>query len=41
MNTTRRAILATENGLVFEGNAVGAEGETRGEFVFNTSTTGY
>jgi len=41
MNTTRRAILATENGLVFEGNAVGAEGETRGELVFNTSMTGY
>ncbi|HOD50347.1 MAG TPA: glutamine-hydrolyzing carbamoyl-phosphate synthase small subunit, partial [Candidatus Hydrogenedentes bacterium] len=33
--------LATENGLVFEGNAVGAEGETRGELVFNTSMTGY
>src|SRR3990172_3655960 len=36
-----KAILATENGLVFEGNAVGAEGEAYGELVFNTSMTGY
>ncbi|MBN2311703.1 MAG: glutamine-hydrolyzing carbamoyl-phosphate synthase small subunit [Candidatus Hydrogenedentes bacterium] len=36
-----KAILATENGLVLEGNAVGAEGEATGELVFNTSMTGY
>ena len=36
-----KAILATENGLVFEGRAVGASGETTGELVFNTSMTGY
>jgi carbamoyl-phosphate synthase small subunit len=36
-----KAILATENGLVFEGQAVGAQGETTGELVFNTSMTGY
>lgn len=37
----KRAILAIEDGNVFEGNAVGAEGETTGELVFNTSMTGY
>jgi len=37
----KKAMLATENGLVFEGRAVGAEGETTGELVFNTSMTGY
>ncbi|MEA3364747.1 MAG: glutamine-hydrolyzing carbamoyl-phosphate synthase small subunit [Candidatus Hydrogenedentes bacterium] len=37
----KKAILTTENGLVFEGHAVGAEGETTGELVFNTSMTGY
>ena len=36
-----KAILAIEDGTVFEGNAVGAEGETTGELVFNTSMTGY
>lgn len=36
-----KAILALENGAVFEGVAVGAEGETGGELVFNTSMTGY
>ena len=41
MNRTTKAILATENGLVLEGAAVGAEGETTGELVFNTSMTGY
>jgi carbamoyl-phosphate synthase small subunit len=35
------AILALEDGTVFEGRAVGAEGETFGEVVFNTSLTGY
>ena len=41
MNTKQRAILATENGLIFEGRAAGAEGETTGELVFNTSMMGY
>ena len=36
-----KAILALENGAVFEGRAVGAEGEAFGELVFNTSMTGY
>jgi carbamoyl-phosphate synthase small subunit len=36
-----KAILALEDGSVFEGNAVGAEGETFGELVFNTSMSGY
>ncbi len=35
------AILALEDGLVFRGRSVGAEGETFGELVFNTSMTGY
>src|SRR5690349_11451649 len=36
-----RAVLALENGLTYEGVAAGAEGETSGEVVFNTSLTGY
>ena len=35
------AILALENGTWFRGHAAGAEGETAGEVVFNTSMTGY
>jgi len=35
------ARLALAGGEVFEGTAVGAEGETVGEVVFNTSHTGY
>jgi carbamoyl-phosphate synthase small subunit len=35
------AILALEDGTWFKGLAVGAEGEARGEVVFNTSMTGY
>ena len=35
------AILALENGAWFRGVAAGAEGEARGEVVFNTSMTGY
>lgn len=35
------AILALENGVWFRGKAAGAEGETSGEVVFNTSMTGY
>jgi len=37
----KKAYLALENGLVFEGKAFGAEGEVYGEVVFNTSITGY
>jgi carbamoyl-phosphate synthase small subunit len=36
-----KAILALENGQVFEGVSIGAAGETSGEVVFNTSLTGY
>lgn len=35
------AILALENGTWFRGRAAGAQGETAGEVVFNTSMTGY
>ena len=35
------AILALENGLWYEGLTAGAQGETGGEVVFNTSMTGY
>src|SRR5580692_9344582 len=35
------AILALEDGTFFRGAAAGAEGEARGEVVFNTSLTGY
>src|SRR5688500_12726495 len=35
------AILALENGTWYRGVAAGAEGEARGEVVFNTSMTGY
>ena len=33
--------LALEDGTVFEGVSIGADGETDGEVVFNTSITGY
>ena len=35
------AILALADGTVFRGVSFGAEGETAGEVVFNTSMTGY
>jgi len=35
------ATLALEDGTIFHGLAAGAEGEARGEVVFNTSMTGY
>ncbi|MEK6767211.1 MAG: glutamine-hydrolyzing carbamoyl-phosphate synthase small subunit [Planctomycetota bacterium] len=38
---TRKAILALSDGKIFEGISFGAEGETSGEIVFNTSITGY
>ncbi len=37
----KRAILALEDGSYFVGYPLGAEGETSGEVVFNTSMTGY
>ncbi|WP_348758637.1 glutamine-hydrolyzing carbamoyl-phosphate synthase small subunit [Candidatus Methylocalor cossyra] len=38
---TTHALLALEDGTVFRGTAVGAEGCSVGEVVFNTSITGY
>ena len=37
----KTALLALEDGTVFWGTSIGAEGETFGEFVFNTGMTGY
>ncbi|EDP75626.1 glutamine-hydrolyzing carbamoyl-phosphate synthase small subunit [Hydrogenivirga sp. 128-5-R1-1] len=37
----KRAILALEDGTYFLGYSFGAEGETQGELIFNTSMTGY
>ena len=36
-----KALLVLADGMVFEGHGFGAEGETIGEVVFNTSMTGY
>jgi carbamoyl-phosphate synthase small subunit len=36
-----KAIIALEDGRIFEGKAFGARGERYGEIVFNTSMTGY
>ncbi|MHC9086216.1 glutamine-hydrolyzing carbamoyl-phosphate synthase small subunit [Luteimonas sp. RIT-PG2_3] len=38
---THTAILALEDGTVFEGRSVGADGLSVGEVVFNTAMTGY
>jgi carbamoyl-phosphate synthase small subunit len=35
------ALLALQDGTVFHGTSIGAEGQTIGEVVFNTSMTGY
>ena len=35
------AILALQDGTVFHGTSIGAEGQTIGEVVFNTAMTGY
>lgn len=35
------AVLALEDGSLFRGTAIGAEGSSSGEVVFNTSMTGY
>ncbi|NOT21813.1 MAG: glutamine-hydrolyzing carbamoyl-phosphate synthase small subunit [Nitrospiraceae bacterium] len=37
----RKALLALADGTLFEGRALGYEGETVGEVVFNTAMTGY
>ncbi|MGI9533777.1 MAG: glutamine-hydrolyzing carbamoyl-phosphate synthase small subunit [Thermodesulfobacteriota bacterium] len=37
----KKAVLATEEGLIFEGLGFGSEGEAFGEIVFNTALTGY
>ncbi len=37
----KKAILALADGMIFEGESFGSEGEAIGEVVFNTSMTGY
>jgi len=39
--SSKRAVLALEDGTVFEGTAFGSEGSRCGEVVFNTSMAGY
>ncbi len=41
MAVTKPALLALEDGTVFRGLSVGAEGKSVGEVVFNTAITGY
>jgi carbamoyl-phosphate synthase small subunit len=41
MKPAQKAILALEDGSVFEGRSFGSSGEKAGEVVFNTSMTGY
>jgi carbamoyl-phosphate synthase small subunit len=41
MSESKMAILILEDGRTFRGQSFGAEGETFGEMVFNTSMTGY
>jgi len=42
VNATRdKAVLALEDGTVFEGRTFGRQGETTGEVVFNTALCGY
>ncbi|WP_250655163.1 glutamine-hydrolyzing carbamoyl-phosphate synthase small subunit [Alkalimarinus coralli] len=38
---TKPAILALEDGSIFKGVSIGANGQSSGEVVFNTSMTGY
>ena len=38
---TDQAVLALEDGSVFLGRSIGAEGKTVGEVVFNTAMSGY
>ena len=39
--TNREAVLALADGTIFRGIAIGAEGQSIGEVVFNTALTGY
>ncbi len=41
MKPVQKAILASEDGSIFEGRSFGSPGENAGELVFNTSMTGY
>jgi carbamoyl-phosphate synthase small subunit len=41
MTSKQKAVLALEDGIVFEGRSFGFCGEKTGEVVFNTSMTGY
>jgi len=41
MTVTAPAVLALEDGTVFRGVAIGADGTATGEVVFNTAMTGY
>ncbi len=41
MNVSKKAILVLEDGRTFEGVSFGADGESFGEMVFNTSMSGY
>jgi carbamoyl-phosphate synthase small subunit len=41
VSLSREAILALEDGSLFRGVAIGADGASSGEVVFNTSMTGY
>lgn len=36
-----KAILALEDGTIFEGNSIGIQGVSAGEVIFNTAMTGY
>jgi len=38
---SKSAVLALQDGTIFRGTSVGAEGQTIGEVVFNTSMSGY
>ena len=40
-HTRREAVLALADGTIFRGTAIGAEGSSVGEVVFNTALTGY
>ena len=41
MESSQKAMLALEDGAVFEGTSFGSPGEKSGEIVFNTSMSGY
>jgi hypothetical protein len=40
-NRLDKAVLALEDGCIFEGSSFGARSERSGEVVFNTAITGY